>query len=103
MRNSITFLATATVLALFASGCASTDQGFSFEQKFGRGLRNVTEFVRCGEIRRSMEHTALLDGPDMAYTTGFIHGFNRSLARTAIGIYVLVNVPFPPRDHVCYD
>src|SRR5882762_7407150 len=103
MRNSITFLATATVLALFASGCASTDQGFSFEQKFGRGLRNVTEFVRGGEIRRSMEQTALLDGPDMAYTTGFIRGFNKSLARTGIGIYEMVTAPFPPYDPVFTD
>ena len=50
-----------------------------------------------------MEQTALLDGPDMAYTTGFIRGFNRSLARTGIGIYEMVTAPFPPYDPVFTD
>ena len=59
-------------------------------------MNNVTEFVRGGEIRRSMEQTALWEGPDSAYTTGFIRGFNRSLARTAIGAYEVVTAPFPP-------
>jgi len=87
MRNSFLLVASASVLVLFAGGCASPEQGFAFEQKFGRGLRNVTEFARGGEIRRSMEQTGLLDGPDMAYTTGFIRGVNRSLARTGVGFY----------------
>ncbi|HYT58549.1 MAG TPA: exosortase system-associated protein, TIGR04073 family [Haliangiales bacterium] len=100
MRNSLTLLATTAVLAIFASGCASTDQGFAFERKFGRGLRNATEFARGGEIRRSMEQTGLLDGPDMAYTTGFIRGFNRSLARTGIGIYEMVTAPFPSYEPI---
>ncbi|PYL01854.1 MAG: hypothetical protein DME19_00230 [Verrucomicrobia bacterium] len=103
MRNSIALLATAAVLVLFGSGCASTDQGFAFEQKFGRGLRNFTELVRGGEIRRSMEQTALFDGPDMAYTTGFIRGFNRSLVRTGVGFYEMVTAPFPPYDPVFTD
>ncbi len=90
-------------LVLFATGCASTDQGFAFEQKFGRGLRNITELARGGEIRRSMEQTALLDGPDMAYTTGFIRGFNRSLVRTGVGIYEMITAPFPPYDPVFTD
>ena len=103
MRNSLLLLSVAAGLALFASGCASTEQGFAFEQKFGRGLRNVTEFARGGEIRRSMEQTGLLDGPDMAYTTGFIRGFNKSLARTGVGIYEMITAPFPPYDPVFTD
>ena len=101
MRKSL--LLSAIALALFATGCASPDQGFAFEQKFGRGLRNLTEFARGGEIRRSMEQTALLDGPDMAYSTGFIRGFNRSLARTGVGIYEMITAPFPPYDPVFTD
>ena len=54
------------------------------------------EFLRGGEIRRSMEQTALWENPDSAYTTGFIRGFNRSVARTAIGIYEVVTFPAPP-------
>ncbi len=103
MRNSSILLASLAVLALLASGCATPDQGFAFEQKFGRGLRNITEFVRGGEIRRSMEQTALLDGPDMAYSTGFIRGFNKTLVRTGVGVYEMVTAPFPPYDPLFTD
>ena len=88
MRISQTI--TAAALALTLAGCAGP------EQKFGRGINNLTEFARGGEIRRSMEQTALWDGTDAAYTTGFIRGFNRSLARTGIGLYEVVTAPFPP-------
>ncbi len=76
-------------LAFLAAGCAGP------EKKLGRGLLNVTEFARGGEIRRSMEQTYLWENSDSAYTTGFIRGFNRSVARTAIGIYEVVTFPFP--------
>ena len=103
MRNSLTLLASVAALILLGAGCASTPQGFAFEQKFGRGLRNATEFARSGEIRRSMEQSGLFDGPDMAYTTGFIRGFNKSLARTGVGIYEMITAPFPSYDPVCTD
>lgn len=80
----------AVLLTVVISGCAGP------EQKFGRGIRNVTEFGRGGEIHRSVEQTALWDGPEAGYTTGFIRGFNRSLARTAVGAYEIVTSPFPP-------
>ncbi len=89
MRSSVYLLAVA-VLAITVAGCAGP------EKKFGRGLNNLTELARGGEIRRSMEQTALWDGTDAAYTTGFIRGFNRSLARTAIGAYEVVTCPLPP-------
>lgn len=76
-------------LAFLAAGCAGP------EKKLGRGLLNVTEFARGGEIRRSMEQTYLWENSDSAYTTGFIRGFNRSVARTAIGAYEIVTFPFP--------
>lgn len=79
---------------LFGSGCAGP------EQKFGRGLNNVTEFARGGEIARSMEQTAIWENTEAAYTTGFIRGFNRSLARTGVGLYEIVTHPFPPYDPV---
>ena len=50
-----------------------------------------------------MEQTALLDGPDVAYTTGFIRGFNRSLVRTGVGVYEMITAPFPPYDPVFTD
>ncbi len=89
MRIALLLLA----LALIGAGCAGP------ENKFGRGLNNLTEFARGGEIRRSMEQTALWDGPDQAYTTGFIRGFNRSLVRTAIGAFEVATFPFPTPDY----
>lgn len=83
-------LCASLALAGIFCGCAGP------ERKFGRGMNNVTEFVRGGEIRRSMEQSALWEGPDVAYTTGFIRGFNRSLVRTAIGAYEIITTPFPP-------
>jgi putative exosortase-associated protein (TIGR04073 family) len=96
MRISYTLLASFAALGILVSGCAGP------EAKLGRGIVNVTEFTRGGEIHRSMEQTAIFRGPEVGYTTGFIHGFNRSLARTAVGVYEIVTAPFPPYDPVIY-
>jgi putative exosortase-associated protein (TIGR04073 family) len=80
--------------ALVLTGCAGP------ERKFSRGLNNVTEFTRMGEIRRSMEQTALWDGNDQAYTLGFLRGFNRSLVRTGVGVYEIVTFPIPDYDPI---
>ena len=87
MRKTALFGLVAVSVAL--AGCAGP------EKKLGRGLRNATELARGGEIRRSIEQTALWDGPELAYTTGFIRGFNRTMARTALGVYEIVTFPFP--------
>lgn len=80
--------------ALVLTGCAGP------ERKFSRGLNNVTEFARLGEIRRSMEQTALWDSTDEAYSLGFVRGFNRSLVRTGVGVYELVTFPIPDYDPI---
>ena len=85
----ISNLAALAGIVAFAVGCAGP------EKKLGRGLLNATEFARGGEIHRSMEQTALWENTDSTYTTGFIRGFNRSLTRTAIGIFEIVTFPFP--------
>src|SRR5215204_3353166 len=90
MRIS-TFFALAGAMALMM-GCAGP------EKKLGRGLLNTTEFLRGGEIHRSLEQTALWENTDSAFTTGFIRGFNRSITRTAIGIYEIATFPFPSYD-----
>src|SRR5258705_12668270 len=87
MRRLVCLVALALV-----SGCAGP------ENKLGRGLNNVTELIRGGEIRRSMEQTAGWDGPDLAFTTGFVRGFNRSIARTLLGAVEIVTFPIPPYD-----
>jgi putative exosortase-associated protein (TIGR04073 family) len=101
MRNILSFLATLAVAGALTSGCASA------EKKFGRGMSNMGEFARLGEIRRSMEQTALFPDipgePGSHYATGFIRGLNKSLARTGIGIYEVVTAPIPPYDPVFTD
>src|SRR5882724_3340730 len=92
MRKTVSLLALVALAATFSTGCANT------ERKFGRGVSNMFEIVRGGEFRRSMEQTSLFDGPDMAYSTGFFRGINRTLARTGLGVYEVVTAPFPPYD-----
>ena len=94
MRTPFFVLSIVGALALLSTGCAKT------EQKFGRGLRNATEFARFGEIRRSMEQTALFDSPENGYSSGLVKGINRSLIRTGVGVYEMVTCPIPPYDPV---
>jgi putative exosortase-associated protein (TIGR04073 family) len=92
MHSSIRLSAVLFGLGILAGGCAGP------EQKLGRGLNNLTEFARLGEIRRSVEQTAVWEGNDQAYTTGFVRGFNRSMARTFIGLYEVVTFTIPSYD-----
>src|SRR5687767_8953177 len=94
MLKSVSFLAVLVMAGALATGCAK------IERKFGRGLANTGEIVRHGEMRRTIEQTALFNGPNAGYTTGAIRGFNRTLARTGIGIYEVITAPFPPYDPV---
>ena len=95
MQKTLPFLAALVLASALASGCANT------ERKLGRGVSNMFEVVRLGELRRSVEQTALNEGPSAGYSTGFIRGLNRTFARTGIGIYEVVTAPFPPYDPVC--
>lgn len=94
MRKLISSTVATLAIAVFATGCAGP------EEKLGRGISNATEFARMGEIRRSMEQTALWEGTDKAYTTGFFRGMNRSLARTGVGLYEIITFPFPTYDPI---
>ena len=62
MRNIAKTTAVASLIAVLSVGCAGP------ENKLGRGVRNFTEFTRLGEFSRSVEQTALWDGPQHAYT-----------------------------------
>jgi putative exosortase-associated protein (TIGR04073 family) len=94
MRNILTLLATLALAGILTSGCTSA------ERKLGRGLSNMTEFARLGEIRRSVEQTTVFEGPGGVFPTGFVAGFNRSLVRTGVGVFEVVTAPFPPYDPV---
>lgn len=77
------------LLIILLTACAGP------EKKLGRGISNVTEFARFGEMRRSMEQTGVWGSPDQAYTKGFLRGLGRSLARTAVGGFEIATFPFP--------
>jgi putative exosortase-associated protein (TIGR04073 family) len=80
----------ATVAAVvFGAGCAGP------ETKLGRGFTNLGEITRMGEINRSIEQTSLFENPRVGYTTGLIRGFNRTVRRTAVGLYEVVTFPIP--------
>ena len=96
MRYSISTLAYVGALALFAVGCAGP------EQKLGRGLNNTFEIVRGGEMRRTVEQSALFDSPEEGYTTGAVRGFNRTLARTGLGLWEIITFPLPNRENNDY-
>jgi putative exosortase-associated protein (TIGR04073 family) len=87
MRKLILPLAVVAV-ALFASGCTGP------EQKLGRGLSNTYEIVRWGELRRSVELNAVEPMSGTGYY-GFIHGVDKSLARTGTGLLETVTFPVP--------
>lgn len=81
-------------LALVLTGCASA------EKKLGRGLTNLTEPLRLGELQYSYEQSYLYDGPGVASTRGVIHGLNRTIARTAVGAFEVVTFPIPTRPYI---
>ncbi|MDR3458399.1 MAG: exosortase system-associated protein, TIGR04073 family [Verrucomicrobiae bacterium] len=84
----------AVCAALFAAGCAGP------EQKLGRGVSNSWDIIRMGEMRRTVEQTAIMDSPGEGYTTGVIRGFDRTMARTGLGLYEIVTFPIPPYDPI---
>jgi putative exosortase-associated protein (TIGR04073 family) len=87
MRSVFFLLGMVATAALV--GCAGP------EQKFGRGVNNLTEIIRGSEMRRSLEQTMMWDGPSQA-PAGFAHGVTRTVTRTGVGLYELVTAPFPP-------
>ena len=97
MRNIFPFLATLVIAGALTSGCANT------EKKLGRGMSNIGEIARLGEMRRSVEQTTLFERPGSHYTKGFVRGLNKTLARTGVGVYEIVTAPFPPYDPVFTD
>jgi putative exosortase-associated protein (TIGR04073 family) len=87
MLKKIAVLWPVAVVACLVAGCAGP------EQKLGRGMNNLCEFARGGEMRRSFEQTAVFGSPDQSYTTGLFHGFDRSMRRTFTGAYEVLTFP----------
>jgi putative exosortase-associated protein (TIGR04073 family) len=95
MFKKISVLLPVIVLSCLFAGCAGP------EQKLGRGVNNMFEFARGGEIRRSFEQTAVFGSPDQSYTTGLFHGFDKSMERTFVGVYEVLTFPVP--NHIPGD
>lgn len=88
--RKLTFLAVCLASALaFSTGCSGP------AYKLSRGLNNLTEPFRMGELRRSIEQAGIWQGPDYAFTFGTIQGMNRTFARTVVGAYEVVTFPIP--------
>ena len=94
MRNILSLCALTGLAAVLAAGCAGP------EKKLGRGFSNSMELVRGGEMRRSIEQSAVFDRNSAPLATGFFHGLNKSLARTGMGIYEIITFPIPPYDPI---
>jgi putative exosortase-associated protein (TIGR04073 family) len=89
MHKKFAVLIPCLVISCLVVGCAGP------EQKLGRGMNNLMEFARGGEMRRSFEQTAVFGSPDQSYTTGLFHGFDRSMERTFAGAYEVLSFPIP--------
>ena len=96
MRNAFSFIALTTLAALFASGCATgPEQKAGMSDKLGRGISNSMEITRLGDMRRSIEQTAVFDSPSAGYTAGAVRGLGRTIARTGLGLFEIATFPFP--------
>jgi putative exosortase-associated protein (TIGR04073 family) len=93
MRKTFFFFIVA-VVAVGVTGCAGP------EHKLARGLDNTMELVRWGDMRRSVEQSAVFSQPDVSYSYGAIHGFNQSLCRAGLGIYEVATFPIPSYDPI---
>src|SRR5438270_39251 len=93
MRIKFAAFITLAATSLLVVGCAGP------ERKLGRGLNNMTELLRGGEVRRSFEQTAIFGNTDTAYTTAVIHGMNRAFCRTGVGIWEVLTAPIPNHMH----
>jgi putative exosortase-associated protein (TIGR04073 family) len=90
MRNTYSLLVAVVVIGTLATGCTH------MQNKLGRGFSNTFEIVRMGEMRRTMEQTALFDSPEVAYSGGFVRGLSRTLTRTGLGVVEIATFPLPP-------
>lgn len=88
MRN-LTFLFAAALAAASLAGCAGP------EKKLSRGLDNTMEVVRWGDMRQSVEQSAVFSAPDVSYSYGIVHGFDQSMKRIGLGVWETATFLFP--------
>ncbi len=79
---------------MLLSGCVGG------ERKLGRGLTNLTEPLRMGELRRAMEQDAIWKSPEEGISTGLIHGLSNTAKRTLVGVFEVATFPLPSYEPV---
>lgn len=94
MTKTFSLLGAILAVGMFATGCAGP------EKKLGRGVNNMAEVIRWGELRRSREYAGIWHGPAGANGSGLFSGFNRSMTRIGVGLYEVVTFPIPSYDPV---
>ncbi len=94
MRNSSKQVVLLAAAVTVLTGCVDA------EHKLGRGVNNLMEPVRMGEIRRSVEQTTLWEGPEVGKTAGLFHGINRTIGRTVVGAFEVVTFPIPSDPYI---
>ena len=94
MRNILSLCAAAGLAAVLTTGCAGP------EKKLGRGVSNIMEPVRMGELRRSIEQKGIFERESAPMATGFFHGLNKTIARVGMGAFEIVTFPIPPYDPI---
>ncbi|MBL9175329.1 MAG: exosortase system-associated protein, TIGR04073 family [Verrucomicrobiales bacterium] len=67
----------------------------SMEKKLGRGLTNLGEPLRLGELMRSTEQNALSMDSGGSPGYGVVHGFARTIERTVVGAFEVATFPIP--------
>ena len=93
LLKSVSFLVT---MAAVLVGCTSA------EQKLGRGLDNLSEPFRLGELQRSYEQGALFGGTHGG-TVGVVRGVNRTIGRTVVGAVEVLSFPIPSEPYIKSD
>src|SRR5688572_29489958 len=94
MFKHLTFMGAALFVAVLATGCAGPTK------KLGRGINNSLEPIRLAEWQRTIEQTKLYDAPQNNGPTAMVKGFNRTMARTGLGIYEIITFPIPSYDPI---
>lgn len=89
MREPLKQICLLSGTALLLVGCTSV------QNKFSRGVTNLREPLRMGELQRSFEQSYLWDGPESAYGKGLVRGFGRTVGRTLAGAVEVATFPIP--------
>ena len=94
MFKNLSFMGAALLVVALATGCAGPSK------KLGRGINNSLEPIRLAEWQRSVEQSKLYSAPQHNGPTAMVNGFNRTMARTGLGIYEIITFPIPSYDPI---